>query len=337
MDMAELASTAPPKVSVLVAAWNEKHNLGPFVRSFQGLAYPNKELVLCAGGDDGTYAQALALAGATMKVVPQTAGEGKQAALRRAFASSEGEIILLTDADGLLSDDAFNRIIGPLVTGAEHVTTGVSRPKQASLADPFVLYQFALEQHGHRRLRRRRYLASTFGRNCAVRRDLLVQIGAFDQHVPVGTDAYLAKKIIARGCRIRFVPDSAVESDYPASFGSYLRQRARWRRGAILHNLTFSRYDRALQALIPPGLALVMFVMPLAGLWLGQFILYLWAALFSYSYLRRVRSLRELAVSQQLPIATRTYYKAALYLWVEWSAQLLALYQLPQPRLRRAW
>jgi hypothetical protein len=44
----QLKST--PKVSVLVAAWNEADMIREHIESFLRLRYPNKELILCAGG-----------------------------------------------------------------------------------------------------------------------------------------------------------------------------------------------------------------------------------------------------------------------------------------------
>ena len=48
----QLTSTLP--VSVLVAAWNEARLLREHIESFLRLSYPDRELVLCAGGTDGT-------------------------------------------------------------------------------------------------------------------------------------------------------------------------------------------------------------------------------------------------------------------------------------------
>src|SRR5512132_4146763 len=43
-----------PKVSILVAAWNERDTIDAHIRSFSELRYPNIELILCAGGADDT-------------------------------------------------------------------------------------------------------------------------------------------------------------------------------------------------------------------------------------------------------------------------------------------
>ena len=79
-----------PKVSVLVAAWNESAHIERHIESFQALRYPHKELVLCAGGTDGTYDMAKKYASEVVKVLEQHPGEGKQRALRKAFPQTDG-------------------------------------------------------------------------------------------------------------------------------------------------------------------------------------------------------------------------------------------------------
>lgn len=98
---------ATPKVSLLVPAWNEAHNLPDHIQSFLELTYPNKELILCAGGTDQSYAVARRCEGNTIHVLEQMAGEGKQQALRRCLEIATGEIIFLTDADCILTNAVF--------------------------------------------------------------------------------------------------------------------------------------------------------------------------------------------------------------------------------------
>ena len=132
---------ALPPVSILVAAWNEAARIDGHIESFRALRYPRKELVLCAGGDDGTYERACRHAGPAVIVLRQEPGEGKQRALARAFAETRGEIIFLTDADCLLTDEAFERTLRPVAIGEEQAATGGLRPLDGQLGDSFVFAQ----------------------------------------------------------------------------------------------------------------------------------------------------------------------------------------------------
>ena len=60
---------ATPRVSVLVAAWNEADMIEGHIKSFLALRYPNKELILCAGGNDGTYEIARRQAGEGLSLI----------------------------------------------------------------------------------------------------------------------------------------------------------------------------------------------------------------------------------------------------------------------------
>ena len=124
-----------PLVSVLVAAWNEGERIEQHIQHFLALRYPNKELILCAGGQDGCYEQALAYQSASqVRVFEQQAGEGKQKALHRCLPYTKGSIVFLTDADCLLDDEAFERTLYPVVAGNTQVCTGSSQPHAAQLA-----------------------------------------------------------------------------------------------------------------------------------------------------------------------------------------------------------
>ena len=113
-----------PLVSVLVAAWNEAAHINRHIESFLALRYPNKELVLCAGGNDGTLDLAYACAGPQVELLPQAPGEGKQRALARSFHQARGEVIFLTDADCELADEPFERTLWPVIGYGEQVATG---------------------------------------------------------------------------------------------------------------------------------------------------------------------------------------------------------------------
>src|SRR5579859_460989 len=93
--------TRLPRISVLVAAWNEAAMIEAHLHSFQALSYPDIELILCAGGSDDTLRRARQAAGRAVHILEQQAGEGKQQALARCAALASGEIIYLTDADCL--------------------------------------------------------------------------------------------------------------------------------------------------------------------------------------------------------------------------------------------
>ena len=277
---------ALPPVSVLVAAWNEATSIEQHIESFLALRYPNRELVLCAGGQDGTYEQALTWAAAQVTVLKQSPGEGKQRALARCLTRAKGSIIFLSDADCLLNDEAVLRILWSLLGEGEDVATGTSRPLRQQ-HNPFFTYQWATDHYVD--AHRPRFITGLLGRNCAVSRTALDEIGGFDADVPTGTDYYMAKRLLKSGYRIRYVRDSVVETRYPGTVRSYWRRQSRWVRNLLLLGPAFGAYDEVRQALRTSLVGLAMLLLPFAALLVGPIFLAIWGVLFFYALLARLR------------------------------------------------
>jgi cellulose synthase/poly-beta-1,6-N-acetylglucosamine synthase-like glycosyltransferase len=278
-----------PPVSVLVAAWNEADMIEDHIASFLALRYPCKELVLCAGGKDGTYEIARRHAGEGVVVLEQRAGEGKQWALARSFAESRGDVVFLTDADCILDDDAFERTIHPLGAGREQVCTGTSRPLAHQLRSPFVVSQAASQIYGS--LRAPEYVPGLLGRNCAVRRDLLLRSRGLEAPAASGTDYVLAKELLRAGARIRHVPHSRVLTHYPTDPLSYVRQQRRWLRNVVLHGRRFAAGGEVRASLRTSLVGATMLLLPLLGLLVTPWLLAAWGVLAAAALFARFRYL----------------------------------------------
>ena len=159
-----------PLVTLLVAAWNEEAYIEGFLSSFADLDYPNKELILVAGGSDQTFSKAHPWASPQLTILEQQAGEGKHRALQRGFQFASGTVIYLTDADCHLNSEGFRRAIYPIITGSESVVTGLSRPFAHQLSNPFVRAQLIRQQLGEILPNRKPYVPFILGRNAALAR-----------------------------------------------------------------------------------------------------------------------------------------------------------------------
>jgi cellulose synthase/poly-beta-1,6-N-acetylglucosamine synthase-like glycosyltransferase len=258
---------AHPKVSVLVAAWNEVDHIGAHIAAFQALRYPNKELILCAGGADGTCAIAARCEGESVIVLEQHAGEGKQRALRRCYAQASGAIIFLTDADCLLSDMAFEHTLAPIVNDGERVVTGRYVPLKSQRKNLLILQNWL--QDVYVRSFWGSYTSCTngiTGANAALSRAALDGAGAFAADVPTGTNLHLAKMLIQRGERIRFAAASSVETYFQESFARYRRQQARWLRNQVIWGLRFGSRGDILSGVTPMGIGMGLIALFAIGL-----------------------------------------------------------------------
>jgi len=264
-----------PKVSVLVAAWNEADHIDRHIRSFLDLRYPYKELVLCAGGEDGTYHLATHYAGEQVNVLEQLPGEGKQRALRKAFPYASGEIIFLTDADCLLNSESFERLLYPLIIRDATVATGVSRPYANKQKNPFILHQWSPQRYNEIFLTSQ-YSKGLLGRNCALNRDAIEKAWESRQKVTTGTDYYLALRVLESGRKIRYIPESFVETRFPTSSNQYIRQQTRWLRNLLMWGSGFGDWYHVSHAIKTSMIGITLLLMPLSVLAHGKVGLLFW-------------------------------------------------------------
>jgi len=88
-----------PKVSVIIPAYNAARYIGDAIRSVQAQTFPDLELIIVNdGSQDGTLAQAHAVADARVRVLDQANG-GVSSARNTGLAAARGAFIGFLDAD----------------------------------------------------------------------------------------------------------------------------------------------------------------------------------------------------------------------------------------------
>lgn len=282
-----LPSNIPlPRVSLLIPAWNEAAHLPSCLSSIIALRYPEKEVIICAGGKDGTLEIARRYAGRGVIAIEQAPGEGKQSALQRCFECSTGEIIFLTDADSLLDDECFELTVAPIITGSEIATTGSRQPLTDQRHLPLVTFQWA--DHLYQECTLPDYINAMFGVNAAIHRNALEKSGAFTGHASIGTDLYLAHRLMDAGFRIRYIRHSRVQTEYKADPFSYVRQQSRWFRNRFVYGMRDCALGDVFSQLRAGLAAFFMLTAPMFGF--GFRILWvLWLAAFTHLSLSHAR------------------------------------------------
>ncbi|MER3478954.1 MAG: family 2 glycosyl transferase [Meiothermus sp.] len=321
---------ALPPFTALVAAWNEGENLEAHVHSFRALGWPGAQLVLCAGGEDGTYQRALALAGDDVTVLEQKSGMGKQRALREALKHARHDLIFLTDADCLYHRPSLEALLKPLAEGRYQAASGGSRPLARQAGNPLAEYQEA---------RDRRYFDQApaesdglLGRNAALTREALRQAGDLAEDVATGTDYHLAKRLSEAGIKIAYVRESRVESEYPATSSSYMRRWRRWIKNLAVHDPPKNRPELLKSA----GLAVFSLVGPVSLLLALNAFTVLLCAPFMLALASRYRDLFYAARSGQ-PLHLKTYLAVPYFTVLDQIAVLGAWWDLHDPQRRNRW
>lgn len=329
------ALSCTPRVSALVAAWNEQFQIDNHIRSFLALNYSNIELILCAGGTDDTLQRAQRYEGGCITVLEQCPGEGKQRALARCLQHASGDIIYLLDADCVYLDSALTRLLMPLVEEGEQVATGSTCPLAEQSDKILPTYLFALETVWT--ARQPMHIQGLQGANTAITRRALDKINGLDFAAPTGTDYLLAQRLIKSGIAIRYVSTSIIPTEYPRTIRTYLRQRSRWLRNLLIHGLHHkSRRDvwATVRTISVGGL---MLLMPLSIFVLGNIALVIWFLLAAHALTSKIRYVLFTTQLYQRRLSIRMLVSLVPLTLIDFLAWTLPLFDLASARRRKKW
>ncbi|HEY8448057.1 MAG TPA: glycosyltransferase [Thermomicrobiales bacterium] len=338
-DVAAMSERALPSVSVLLPAWNEASTLGRCLDSLLAIPWPDLEIILCAGGNDGTVEIAKRYAAAhphRIVFLEQRPGEGKQAALRRCYECSRGEVIYLTDADCVIPAETLERMVRAVASGESDAATGPAEPLPEQRHRAWIRHQWATIRAVDRQ--RPPEATGILGRNCAVRRAAVEATGGFTEPVAIGTDYHFAKRLLSAGMTIRFV-SAPVQTHFAESIGDYLGQQSRWLRNILVHGPRFG--DRAEVAAIIKTVSLGtgLLFWPLTWRWTRLPGIGLWALTLGWMTKARLRQQRSLEAEMGLRRSGEVslLVSSALFSLVDLVAWARPAFDLLSPKRRLRW
>jgi cellulose synthase/poly-beta-1,6-N-acetylglucosamine synthase-like glycosyltransferase len=246
----------PVRVSVIIAARNERENIRACLDSIFGNDYPLFEVVVVDdASDDGTaeiVEKAIRDGGlndraALVRLPPPTdpAAVGhKKRALLEGIRRSRGQIIVTTDADCVVSPRWLATMISRFENGADVVAGPVAYTEGPGLLGKAV----ALELLGLVAVAgggiANGYPIMCNGANLAYRRDAFDRVGGFDSidHLSSGDDALLMLKIAGdHPDRVRFCahPEALVTTRPTDTWSDFFAQRTRWASKGLKHGRAY--------------------------------------------------------------------------------------------------
>jgi poly-beta-1,6-N-acetyl-D-glucosamine synthase len=221
-----LPSSGPlPKVTVLVAAWNEAAVIETKLRNTLASDYPGEllEVVVATDGSTDATADLVASFGDRRVLLSHSdRRDGKAAAIDRAVPIATGEIIVLSDANNMYDPQTIRRLVDRFadpsvgaVSGAKVTTSG---PADVGLGES--LY-WRYENNIKRGEDRISSCTSASGEVLAVRRDLAEQLPP-----EVNLDDFVRiLQVLKRGYRVAFAPDAISYEPTSASLADERRRR----------------------------------------------------------------------------------------------------------------
>jgi poly-beta-1,6-N-acetyl-D-glucosamine synthase len=112
------------KISVVVAARNEEHNIERVVETLLAQDYPQFEIIVVDDhSTDHTKAFVQSISDPRVKVIPNT-GNGKKSAITTGVSMATGEIIACTDADCVVLPGWLGAVDDSFATDRVHMTFG---------------------------------------------------------------------------------------------------------------------------------------------------------------------------------------------------------------------
>jgi cellulose synthase/poly-beta-1,6-N-acetylglucosamine synthase-like glycosyltransferase len=336
--------TSTERVSFLVAAWNEESTIEACIQAILRLNHPDFEVILHAGGTDRTWEIASRITDPRLVVLLQRQGEGKQASLQQCFERAGGEIIYLLDAGCLITNQAFARILNPIVSGKEQaVTSSPCVPFPAQMASPFVRNQCAARVYTS--ISQSEYCPGLAGANSAIRRAALEQAGGFHPRIRTGGDYDLGQRLLRHGTRIRYDVEAYFPIEFHVRVRPYLRQQARWLRNVVSHGMRFGAYREAASCLATSLVGFAMLALPLIALVLSYplaspaatIIAGCWGMAFLHACFSRFRYLKVAALFLDTPLIPSAVAMIPAYLMIDFLAWSIPLVQYPSKKLRERW
>lgn len=254
-------------VSVIVPVRNGIGVIEDCLRAMTEQSYPSDRLEVVVVDDESTdntreYVEEIAqqwLAEGSrpaLKLVAQKwAGAG--AARNLGVQESAGSVVLFTDADCEPLAHWVEAIMAPLEDPGVGAVAGGYLTRQKSIVARMAQAEF---EERYRFLDTHATIDVAFTHSAAVRREMFLESGGFDERMPNNADDLeLSYRLAVNGCRIVYAADAQVYHRHPATLGDYISKkygRGYWR------TLVFKRYPEKLirDSYTPGGLKLQIFL-----------------------------------------------------------------------------
>ncbi|MBL7064506.1 MAG: glycosyltransferase [Anaerolineae bacterium] len=213
-------------LSILITAFNEATTVGRAIEAFLVQLPEDAEvLVICP---DPATAAVVGDYAARHSVVRHVADpqRGKPAALNVGLKAAQGDVVVLSDGDVVVADDALAPLLAPFEDPQVGAVSG--HPLSVNPRDTLLGYwSHLLTEAGIHQMRLARDRAGQFlvcsGYLFAFRRALIERV----PEDALAEDAVISHLIARRGYRVRYAPRAHVLVKYPTTYRDWLRQKVR--------------------------------------------------------------------------------------------------------------
>ncbi|HEV2487790.1 MAG TPA: glycosyltransferase [Terracidiphilus sp.] len=223
-----------PMVSVIVPCYAEGATLKETIEALLALNYPSFEVIIvndCSPDDTADVARSF-ISDPRVRLLNKTVNEGKAMGLNDALPLCRGEILLIVDADIIVTPDILYNLVPHFLGTRVAAVTGNPRVRnRTSLLQHLQAIEFAsivsMQRRAQRVLGR---ILTVSGAVVAVRRTALLDLGGFSPQMAT-EDMDLTWRLQMHFWDIRYEPRAVVWMQVPLNLRDLWRQRRRWTRG----------------------------------------------------------------------------------------------------------
>jgi len=219
-------------LSILITAFREAATIGQAVEAFVAQLPKDAEiLVICPDPETTAVVDGYAARYPAVRHVadPQ---RSKSVALNIGLRAARGDLVVLSDGDVLVAEDALAPLLAPLDEDPQ-VGAVAGRPFSVNPRDTLLGYWSHLLTEGVHRMRLARDQAGQFlvcsGYLFAFRRALIERL----PEDALAEDAVISHLVARQGYRVRYAPQAHVFVKYPTTYRDWLRQKVRTSGGYV--------------------------------------------------------------------------------------------------------
>jgi biofilm PGA synthesis N-glycosyltransferase PgaC len=228
------ATTPLPFVSVVIPAHREAETIGRTLEALLGVDYPSYEVIVVNDGSPDDTAEVVRryLHTGIVRLLDKTVNEGKAMGLNDAIPLCRGEIVVVLDADIVVTPGVLRALVPHFEAARVGAVTGNPRvANRGSLLRNLQTLEFASIVSVQRRAQRiwGRVLTVS-GAIAAFRKTALVDVGLFSPDMAT-EDIDMTWKLQRRFWDVRYEASAVVWMEVPPTLGELWKQRRRWARG----------------------------------------------------------------------------------------------------------
>jgi biofilm PGA synthesis N-glycosyltransferase PgaC len=212
-------------ITVLITAFREAETIGQAIEAFLS-QLPNDAEILVVCPDPATTAIVDKYA-ARYPAVRHVADpqRGKPVALNVGLKAAQGDVVVLSDGDVRVGEDALEPLVAPFADPQVGAVSG--HPISTSPRDTMMGYWSYVLTEGIHRIRLKRDKTGKFlvcsGYLFAFRRELIDRVPGD----ALAEDAVISHLVARQGYRVGYAPKARVFVKYPADYQDWLRQKVR--------------------------------------------------------------------------------------------------------------